>query len=163
VAALSEIFQVFHVVLAGVWLGGVVFTTAVVSPALKALKWSEAERVGARSAIGRQYARVGSANLVLLLLFAVLDGFVQGFGALFYAEYVLLLLLFGLVAAHGAYFGRRLAELAGAKREAGDDEAASTFFAERRRALQKLSLRVSQLNLLVSVVVMVLATSAQAG
>ena len=160
---MSEIFNVLHVVLAGVWLGGVVFTTAVVSPALKAMDWSETERVGVRSAIGRQYARVGSANLVLLLLFAVLDGFVKDFGALFYAEYALLLLLFGLVAAHGAYFGRRLAGLAGAEREAGSDEAARWSFAEQRRALQKLSLRVSQLNLLVSVAVMVLATNAQAG
>src|SRR5918998_844073 len=107
--ALSELFQVLHVVLAGVWLGGVVFTTAVVSPALKALKWSETERVGVRSAICRQYARVGSANLALLLLFAILDGTLSGFGALFYAEYSSLLLLFGLVVAHGAYFGRRLA------------------------------------------------------
>ena len=123
------------------------------------MNWSETERVGVRSAIGRQYARVGSANLVLLLLFAVLEGFVKVFGALFYAEYALLLLLFGLVAAHGAYFGRRLA---GAEREAGSDEAARSF-AERRRALQGLSLRVSQLNLLVSVIVMVLATNVQAG
>jgi uncharacterized membrane protein len=160
--ALSEIFHVLHVVLAGVWLGGVVFTTAVVSPALKAMNWSETERVGVRSAIGRQYARVGSANLVLLLLFAVLEGFVKGFGALFYAEYALLLLLFGLVAAHGAYFGRRMAGLAGFEREAGSDEEARSF-AERRRALQGLSLRVSQLNLLVSVIVMALATNVQAG
>ena len=99
---------------------------------------------------------------MLLLLFAVLAGFVKGFGALFYAEYALLLLLFGLVAAHGAYFGRRLTGLAGAEREAGSDEVARSF-AERRRALQRLSLRVSQLNLLVSGVVMVLATNAQAG
>ena len=159
---MSEIFHISHVVLAGVWLGGVVFTTTVVSPALKAMKWSETERVEVRSAIGRQYAWVGSANLVLLTLFAVLDGFGQGFGASFYAEYALLLLLFGLVAAHGAYFGPRLAGLAGADREAGDDEATRSF-AERRRALQRLSWRVSQLNLLVSVVVMVLATNAQTG
>lgn len=33
-----------HVLLAGVWLGGVVFTTLVVSPAFKGMKWSEAER-----------------------------------------------------------------------------------------------------------------------
>ncbi len=70
----SEIVHVAHELLAGVWLGGVAFTTAVVSPALKAMRWSEAERVGVRSAIGRQYARVGSANLALLVLFAVLDG-----------------------------------------------------------------------------------------
>ena len=69
--------------------------------------------------------------------------------------------LFGLVAAHGAYFGRRLARLAGAEREAETGEAARSF-AEQRRSLQKLSLRVSQLNLLVSAVVMVLAVVAQA-
>ena len=155
----SEIVHVVHMLLAGVWLGGVVFTTAVVSPALKAMKWSEAERVGVRSAIGRQYARVGSANLALLLLFAVLDGVLKGFGASFYAEYSLLLLLFGLVAAHGAYFGRHLARLAGAEREAGSVEAAKSL-AEQRRSLQKVSVRVSQLNVMVSVVVMVLAAIA---
>ncbi len=158
---MDEIFHVVHVVLAGVWLGGVVFTTAIVSPALKEMKWSETERVGVRSEIGRQYARVGSANLVLLLLFAVLDGVLGGFRLALYAEYVLLVLLFGLVAVHGAYFGRRLARLAGAEREAESDEAARSF-AEQRRSLQRLSLRVSRLNLLVSAVVMVLAINAQA-
>ena len=156
---LGAIFHVAHVVLAGVWLGGVVFTTAVVSPALKKMKWSEAERVGVRSAKGKQYARVGSVNLALLLLFAVLDGALKGFGASFYAEYLLLLVLFGLVAAHGAYFGRRLAKLAGAEREAGSAEAAKSL-AEQRRSLQRLSLRVSWLTLMVSVVVMILAAIA---
>jgi hypothetical protein len=100
---LGGIFHVAHVVLAGVWLGGLVFTTAVVSPAFGAMKWSEAERVAVRSAVGRQYARVGSVNLVLLALFAVLDGAFGGFEARFYAEYALLPLLFGLAATHGAY------------------------------------------------------------
>ena len=49
--------------------------------------------------------------------------------------------------------------LAGAEREAPTGEAARSF-AEQRRSLQKLSLRVSRLNLLVSVVVMVLAAIA---
>jgi uncharacterized membrane protein len=159
VGLFSEIIHVVHVLLAGVWLGGVVFTTAVVSPALKAMKWSQAARVGVRSAIGRQYARVGSANLALLLLFAVLDGALKSFGASFYAEYLLLLLLFGLVAAHGAYFGRHLARLAGAEREAGSAEAAKSL-AEQRRSLQRLSVRISQLTFMVSVVVMVLAAIA---
>jgi uncharacterized membrane protein len=158
---LTEIFHVAHVVLAGVWLGGLVFTTAVVSPAFEAMKWSEAERVAVRSAVGRQYARVGSANLVLLALFAVLNGAFEGFGARFYAEYALLVLVFGLAGAHGAYFGRRLAELARAEREA-DGEDARTF-AGRRRSLQRVSLRVSYLNLLVSAVILVLAIGARAG
>jgi uncharacterized membrane protein len=157
---LDAIFHVAHVVLAGVWLGGLVFTTAVVSPALKAMKWPEAERVAVRSAIGRHYARVGSINLLLLLLFAVLDGAFGGFGRGLYAEYALLLLIFGLVAAHGAYFAPRLAKLARDEREAGTEEAARSS-AEQRRSLQALSLRVSWMSLLVSTVVMFLAIGAQ--
>jgi uncharacterized membrane protein len=153
---LGEIIHSTHVVLAGVWLGGIVFTTFVVSPALKALKWPEAERVAVRTAIGRQYAGVGSINLVLLALFALLDGALGGFGPALYAEYALILLLFGLVAAHGAYFGRRLAELARSERVAGSEEAARSI-AERRRSLQKISSRVSWVSLLVSTAVMVLA------
>jgi uncharacterized membrane protein len=157
---LIGIFHVAHVVLAGVWLGGLVFTTAVVSPAFGAMKWSEAERVAVRSAVGRQYARVGSVNLILLALFAVLDGAFGGFGARFYAEYALLLLLFGLAAAHGAYFGGRLSQLARTEREASIEEART--LAERRRSLQRISLRVSYLNLLVSAVVLVLAIGTRA-
>jgi uncharacterized membrane protein len=159
---LIEIFHVAHVVLAGVWLGGLVFTTAVVSPAFGAMKWSEAERVAVRSAVGKRYARVGSVNLVLLALFAVLDGALGGVGVSLYAEYVLLLFVLGLAAAHGAYFERRLAELAKAEREAGSKEEGDAF-AERRRSLQSLSLRVSNLNLLASTAVLVLAIVAQAG
>lgn len=159
---MGEVFHILHVALAGIWLGGLVFTTAVVSPALKAMKWPEAQRVAVRSAIGRQYAGVGIANLILLALFAVLDGALGGFGAGLYAEYALLVVLFGLAALHGAYFGRRLAGLAGAEREAGSEEAARSF-AQRRRSLQRVSLRVSWANLLVSAVVVVLAIGGQAG
>ena len=133
---LVEIFHVAHVVLAGVWLGGLVFTAAVVSPAFGTMKWSESERVAVRSAVGKRYARVGSLNLVLLALFAVLDGVFAGFGVTFYAEYALLFLVFGLAAAHGAYFGRRLAELARAEREAGRQEEGRTI-AVLRRSLQQ--------------------------
>lgn len=159
---MGDFFHLTHVMLAGIWLGGLVFTTFVVSPALKAMKWPEAERVALRTAIGRQYARVGSVNMGLLLLFAILDGVSGGFGADLYAEYALLLVLFGLVAAHGAYFGRHLAKLAEAEREAESEEVAR-HFADRRRSLQKVSSRVSWVTLLVSTVVMVLATGAQAG
>ena len=108
---MSAFVHTLHAVLAGVWLGGVVFTTAIVSPALNTMKWGEAERVLVRSAIGKQYAKVGTTNLVLLLIFAVLDGLLRGFGPVFYVEYVLLVKVFGLVGAHGAYFGRRLVRM----------------------------------------------------
>jgi hypothetical protein len=74
----------------------------------------------------------------------------------------LLIRLFGLATAHGAYFGRRLAELAKAEREAGSEGEARTF-AGRRRSLQRVSLRVSYLNLLVSTAVLVLAIGAHTG
>ncbi len=153
---MSAVIHVVHAVLAGVWLGGVIFTTAVVSPALKTMKWGEAERVLVRSKIGEQYAKVGGANLVLLALFALLDGLVAGFGATLYAEYVLLAVLVGLVGAHGAYFGRRQRGLAEAQRSAGSEEEVRAL-AERRRELQGVSLGVSWASLLVSLAVAVLA------
>jgi len=48
------------------------------------MKWSEAKRVGIRSVIGKQYARVGTVNLV----FAVLDGLMKGFGVILHVEYL---------------------------------------------------------------------------
>jgi uncharacterized membrane protein len=148
-----------HVLLAGAWLGGVVFTTFVVSPALKAMKWDEAERVGVRAVIGRRYARVGSVYLALLVVFALTDGVFGGFGVALYAEYALIPLLLGLVAAHGAFFGRRIAGLAEAERGSADAEEAASF-ALRRRSLQRMSLRVSWVNLAVSATVVALATNA---
>jgi putative copper export protein len=45
---LSTVIHVAHAVLAEAWLGGVIFTTAVVSPALKAMKCSGEKFRGAR-------------------------------------------------------------------------------------------------------------------
>jgi uncharacterized membrane protein len=157
---LEAIIHTLHVLLAGTWLGGVVFTTLVLSPALKAMKWSAPERVEVRSAIGKHYARVGTTNLVLLLVLAVLDGALGGFGALLYAEYALVVLLFGLVAAHGAYFGRRLRRLAGDELRASSAEDACPL-AKRRRALQRVSFGISMLDLVVSAAVVVLAVGVQ--
>jgi uncharacterized membrane protein len=159
---LDAIVHTLHVIMAGAWLGGVVFTTTVVSPALKSMGWNEAEQARVRSVIGRQYAKVGTANLVLLLVFALLEGGLSGFGPALYSEYALLAVLFGLVVSHGAYFGRRLVELARARKEAEDSEKAR-MLALRRRRLQRLSFGISMLNVLISVAVMILATYAWAG
>jgi uncharacterized membrane protein len=159
---LDAIVHMLHVILAGTWLGGIVFTTTVVSPALKSMGWDDAERARVRSVIGRQYAKVGSANLVLLLVIALLEGALSGFGTALYLEYALLVVLFGLVASHGAYFGRRLVELAEAQKGAGASEKARVL-ALRRRRLQRLSYWISMLNILVSAAVLTLATYAWMG
>jgi uncharacterized membrane protein len=159
---LDAIVHTLHVILAGAWLGGIVFTTTVVSPALKSMGWDEVERARVRSVIGRQYAKVGTANLILLVVLALLEGALSGFGPALYAEYALLAMLFGLVASHGAYFGRSLVELAEARNEAGGSEKAQVL-ALRRRRLQKLSFRISMLNILVSAAVLILAAYARSG
>jgi uncharacterized membrane protein len=157
---LDAIAHTLHVISAGAWLGGVVFTTTVVSPALKSMGWDEAERARVRSVIGHQYAKVGTANLVLLMVLALLEGALSGFGLALYSEYALLVVLFGLVASHGAYFGRRLVELAEARKEAEDSDKAQ-MLALRRRRLQRLSFGVSILDILISTVVMILAAYAR--
>jgi uncharacterized membrane protein len=159
---LDAIAHTLHIILTGAWLGGVVFTTTVVSPALKSMGWDEAEQARVRSVIGRQYAKVGTANLVLLLVLAVLEGALSGFGLALYTEYALLVVLFGLVASHGAYFGKRLVELARARKEAADSKKAQVL-ALRRRRLQRLSFGISMLNILISAAIMILATYARAG
>ena len=156
---MEEILHTAHAVLAGTWLGTVVFTAFVVSPAFEKMKWDEPERVLVRSKIGRRYAKVGGANLALLAVFAVLDGATGGFDLILYAELVLLVAVIGLVAVHGAYFGKRLAALAAEERKAANPETAAEL-AGRRRSLQRLSLRVSRLDLVLSAVVAVLAVNA---
>jgi uncharacterized membrane protein len=156
---LDAIVHTLHVILAGTWLGGVVFTTTVVSPALKSMGWDEAEQARVRSVIGRQYAKVGTANLVVLLAFALSEGVLSGFGSTLYSEYALLAVLFGLVASHGAYFGRRLVELAKARKEA-EEFGKARMLALRQRRLQRLSFGISMLNVLLSAAVVILATYA---
>jgi hypothetical protein len=140
-------------------MGGVAFTTFVVSPALQAMGWDGAEHVLVRSRIGKQYTKVGGADLALLAVFALFDGIVGGFGAHLYAEYALPAGVAGLGAGRGAYFGKRLVALAAAEQNAPDADTAASF-ARRRRSLQKLSLRASRLDLLLSAAVAVLAVNA---
>ena len=71
-------------------------------------------------------------------------------------------MLFSIVASHGAYFGRRLVELAEARKEAGASEKAQVL-ALRRRRLQRLSFGLSMLNILISAAVLTLATYAWTG
>jgi hypothetical protein len=58
----------------------------------------------------------------------------------------------GLVVAHGAYFGRKIAEFAAASAKAESAEEAKSF-AWQRRALGEIYLRISYVNLLVSGVI----------
>jgi hypothetical protein len=99
-------------------------------------------------------------NLAFLVVFALMDGIFGGFGVALYAECALIPLLLGLVAAQGAFFGRRIriAGLADAERGSADAGEAAAF-ARSRRDLQMMSLRVSCVKLAVSAAVATLATN----
>ncbi len=87
-----------------------------------------------------------------LVVVALMDGIFAGFGVALYAECALIPLLLGLVAAQGAFFGRRIAGLVDAERGWADAEEAAAF-ARSRRNLQRMSLRVSWVKLAVSAAV----------
>ncbi len=156
---MDSVVLTLHALLAGVWLGGVVFTTTVVTPALRAMKWRDSERVRVRSVIGRQYAPIGVANLLLLLVTNTLVGITTGFARGVWLEYGLVLFVMLLTASHGAYFGPRLEQLAALSEESSVGDGAVNYAAERE-GLQRLSFVVSLFNLAASVAVVVLAVNA---
>ena len=103
---------------------------------------SEVERVGARSMVGRYFSRVGGWNLGLLLLFAIADGALGGFGAVFFVEYVLLVVLLGLAGAHGAYFNlqQKLEKMSpGGPNVFVDPAGYKAYVAERQASAQALN------------------------
>jgi len=139
------IIHIIHVLAAGIWLGGLVFTTTVVSPAFKAMAWTPEERTAVRSAVGRQYAKIANPNLAILLLAAIADAALRGWGITLLIEIILVIAIGILAVMHGLFFAPRLA--AAAKEQRHDD----------RAKLLRLSISVSMLNLLLSLGVMVLA------
>lgn len=151
-----------HVVLAGIWLGSLTFSTLVVSPALKAMDWPASERVLVRSRIGRQFSRMATPNLLLLLGCLLADGILGGLpgtsrAALLWSELALLAAVIGLSTSHGFLFGRQLSRLAERERDAGPS--AAEALARRRERLQRASLVANLVNLAMSAAVAVLAVN----
>jgi len=138
--------SVLEGLIAGVWLGGYLFTTFVVSPALKSLPLGDAERVRTRSTIGRRYGKL--AGPLLLAWFAVL--LLQGLEGWTLARLGLLGVLAVAVGAHGYLVGSRMQALA--EREAVDSTVAGD-----RAALQHLSARITPVSLVASLLLAVFA------
>lgn len=139
--------NLLEVLIAGVWLGAYLFTTLVVSPALKFLPLSDAERIRTRSAIGRRYGRLAGPLLLIWLLVLVL----QGFGAWMLVRSGLLVVLAVAVGAHGYIVGSRMNALA--EREVGGEG----VVARDRAALQRLSAHITPVSLVASLLLAVFA------
>lgn len=142
---MDALLHIVHVLVSGLWLGGLVFTATVVSPAFTRMNWTPIERIAVRSAVGRQYSKVARVNLTALLLAALADHAAHGWSIPAWTEIALVVLVFALSELHAQVFAPRLGQAA----RSGDENA-------RRRAL-RTSVSISMLNLLLSLVIATLA------
>lgn len=138
--------MVLEGLIAGLWLGSYLFTHLVVSPALKSLPLSDAERISIRSVVGRRYGRLAGPLLLVWLLVLLL----QGFETLTLVRLGLLILLTVAVGVHGYYVGSRMQALA--DREMLEQGSVT----KERAALQRLSARITPISLVVSALLAIL-------
>lgn len=142
--------NVLEGLIAGVWLGAYLFTTFVISPALKSLPLSDSERIRTRSTIGRRYGKL--AGPVLFIWLVVL--FLQGFEAWTLTRLALLVVLAVTVGVHGYIIGSRMQALA--DREVIEEKAMARV-ARDSTALQRLSARITPISLVASLLLAVFA------
>lgn len=135
---MNAFLHILHVLAAGIWLGGLVFTTIVVSPAFRQMDWSPVERIAVRSAVGRQYTKVARFNLLVLLVAALAAWLSQGWSTLASVEIALILSVVVLSELHALVWVPRLAQAA----RSGNDAA--------RAAAMHVMITASMLNLLLS-------------
>jgi putative copper resistance protein D len=148
-----------HLLGAMFWVGGQLFLFLVVIPVLRQ-EMAEAERVRVAAMTGRRFAMLSGVALAVLLVTGPINAAIHGvsrheledttWGHVLAAKVALVLLVLVLSGVHGGYFGRRLERLG--RLSAHDPTAAS-----QRRALQRWSVRLSALNLLVNLVIVGLA------
>jgi uncharacterized membrane protein len=142
---MDAVIHAVHVLAAGIWMGGLVFTTVVISPAFKRMDWTPPQRIAVRSEVGRQYTKIARLNLAILLLAALLDRAAQGGSTLWGIEIALIVVAFALAELHAQVFAPRL----GMAARSGDEAA-------RKKAL-RVSISVSMLNLVLSFTIAIMA------
>jgi uncharacterized membrane protein len=145
VPSFISLIHCIHLMAAGIWLGGLVFTATVVTPAFRRMAWSDVERLAVRSELGRQYAKVARINLIILVAGIVAEGALTGFGSILVAELTFVFFIALLSELHARYAAPRL--VAAVRGEIQAD----------RRKLLRLSVAISVLNLLASTGLMILA------
>ena len=142
---MNSFIHAAHILSAGAWMGGLVFTTVVVTPAFMRMEWTPQQRIATRSAVGRQYSKIARINLAILLLAALLDRASQGGSTQSLLEITFIVLAIVLAELHAQIFAPRL----GKASRSGDEVA-------RKHAL-RISISISMLNLLLSFVIATMA------
>jgi putative copper export protein len=120
---------------------------------------AEADRIRIAARAGRRFAALSGVALAALLITGPLNAVAHGvswatlrdteWGHVLEAKVALVLIVLALSGVHGAYYGRRLEQL----RDAASDPAQ----AARRTILQRQSVRLSALNLLLNIAIVGLA------
>lgn len=146
-----------HVLAAIFWVGGQLFLVTVVLPVLRQ-NLAEDARVRVAAQAGRRFALLSTGALAVLVVTGPLNALAHGvswailreteWGHVLVAKAALVLVVLVVTAIHGGYYGRALERLAAAANPAA---------CARRRALQRRSIRLSALNLLLNLVIVGLA------
>lgn len=148
-----------HVTAAIFWVGGQLFLVAVVLPVFQG-QLAPNERSRLSGQLGRRFAVLSAGALAVLILTGMVNAALHGvsgrmlresaWGRVLVPKALLVLAVVVVTIVHGGYYGRRLEALAAAP---VDDSRAAL----RRRQLQRRSIRLSAVNLLLNLVVVALA------
>jgi copper resistance protein D len=148
-----------HLFAAVIFIGGSFFLWLIVMPGLRDVTRDEAERMRIVGRLSKAFGTLTEALLAVLVLTGIYNAswYLPSFGALFstyggmllLVKSILVAVLIALVSVHGAYYGRKIVEMA---REGRFDEV------ER---LRKRSRPISYVNLALMAAILVLATMLQ--
>lgn len=146
-----------HLMAAIFWVGGQLFLVAVALPVLRA-RLSTGERLALAGQIGRRFALLSAVALAILVVTGLLNALAHGasprilqhteWGHVLTIKAALVVLMLCVTGLHSIYFGRRL--------EYAIDPA-DVAATQRRRVLQRYSIRLSAINLLLNLIIVGLA------
>ncbi|HEY8741795.1 MAG TPA: DUF4149 domain-containing protein [Chloroflexota bacterium] len=148
-----------HLMAAIFWVGGQLFLVAIVLPVFhRQLAPNEQSRLAGQ--LGRRFALLSGGTLAVLIVTGMVNAALHGvsasilqdsaWGHVLIAKAILVLAVMVVTVVHGGYYGRTLEALAAAP--VGDNRAAL-----RRRQLQRHSVRLSAVNLMLNLGVVALA------
>jgi putative copper resistance protein D len=160
-ALLDIVILWVHLFSAVLFVGGSFFMWLVVMPASHSFAKDESERTQIVGKIAKDFGKITNPILVILVLTGIYNAswYLPTIGDLFsfsnyedttlFVKVILVVVLIGLIYAHGAYYGRKIVRLAREKK------------LEELKAVRRRSRIISFANLALMVVILILAVMLQ--